>query len=53
MSATAFVFIGYLLLAALTPLPFDLKFFGLLIILSVVVDVFNLAIKLFGRGVKE
>ncbi len=50
MSATMFVFIGYLLVAALTPLPFDFGFFCILILLALFADGVNLTVKFFERG---
>ncbi len=49
MSATMFVFIGYLLFAALTPFPFDFGFFLILALFALFVDLFNLVIEISNR----
>lgn len=50
MSATLFVFIGYLLFVALNPIQVDLKFFGMLLLLAVFVDVFGALSRIGGGG---
>jgi len=49
MSATMFVFIGYLLFAALTPFPFDFSMFLILALFALFVDLFNLGIEITNR----
>jgi len=50
MSATVFVFIGYLLFVAFSPIPFDLGFLSTLLLIGLFVDLFWLAFEYVRRG---
>lgn len=53
MSATMFVFIGYLLFVAFTPFPFNVGFFLILVLFALFVDLFNLVIEVSNRWVRD